>query len=83
MTIKQRLGKLNAGPILADFERVLDEEGFAQLSITVSHALHVGSEKSLNKDPFDRLLAAQAQLEDLAIVSSDRFFDKQAIQRIW
>jgi PIN domain nuclease of toxin-antitoxin system len=83
MTIKQRLGKLNAGPILTDFERLLEEEGFTPLHITVGHALNVGSEKSANKDPFDQLLAAQARLENLSIVSSDRFFDKQAIQRIW
>lgn len=83
IVIKHRLGKLHAGEILADFERILDEEGFAELPITTAHALHVSSVKSANKDPFDQLLAAQAQLENLPIVSADKFFDRQAVQRIW
>jgi len=83
IAIKHRLGKLQAGEIVADFERILDEEGFVELPITSVHALHVGSIKSANKDPFDQLLAAQAQLENLPIVSADKFFDRHSVQRIW
>jgi len=36
-----------------------------------------------HKDPFDRLLVAQAQAENLAIVSNDRVFDRYALTRIW
>ena len=83
IAIKHRLGKLQAGEIVADFVRILDEEGFAELPITILHAVHVGSIRSTNKDPFDQLLAAQAQLEHLPIVSVDKFFDRQGVQRIW
>lgn len=83
IAIKHRLGKLQAGKIVADFERILDDEGFVELPITTVHALHVGSIKSSNKDPFDQLLAAQAQLEHLPIVSVHKFFDRQGVQRIW
>jgi PIN domain nuclease of toxin-antitoxin system len=83
IAIKQRLGKLQAAPILADFERIIEEEGFSELPITMAHALHVGLMKSGNKDPFDQLLASQAQLESLSIVSADKFFDRQSVHRIW
>lgn len=83
IAIKNRLGKLRAREILADFERVLEEEGFSQLAITTAHALHAGSMKSANQDSFDQLLAAQAQLENIPIISADKFFDRQGVKRIW
>jgi PIN domain nuclease of toxin-antitoxin system/antitoxin (DNA-binding transcriptional repressor) of toxin-antitoxin stability system len=83
MTIKQCFLKLHAGPILADFERALEGAGFAQPGITVRHARHVASEKSANRNPFDQWLAAQAQCKNLSMAGSDKFLDKQAVQRIW
>lgn len=83
IVIKNRLGKLQAGPILSKFERMLEEEGFTELKFTVAHALQVGAIKTANKDPFDQLLAAQATVENLPIVSADKFFDRVEVRRIW
>ena len=51
IAIKQRLGKLRAGKILDDFERVLEEAGFTELAITTAHALPAGSVRAPTKIP--------------------------------
>jgi PIN domain nuclease of toxin-antitoxin system len=58
----------------------LDIEG---LPISLEHARLAGSFVSKHKDPFDRMLAAQALLEGLILVSVDPIFDGLAVQRLW
>lgn len=81
---KFRIGKLDfAREIVEDFDMVLHDAGFIKLDITPSHALLAGRLPSEHKDPFDRLLAAQASLNSLVLISADRAFDGFDINRLW
>ncbi|WP_068075417.1 type II toxin-antitoxin system VapC family toxin [Novosphingobium lentum] len=81
---KFRIGKLLDAALLAhDFEQIVAAQGFAELAITVRHARLAGAMTIAHKDPFDRLLIAQAQAEDMALVSNEALFDGFAVQRIW
>jgi PIN domain nuclease of toxin-antitoxin system len=81
---KFRIGKLPAAALLArDFEAIIAGQGFAELSITVRHARLAGEMNIAHRDPFDRLLIAQAQAEDMALVSNEALFDGFAVKRIW
>jgi PIN domain nuclease of toxin-antitoxin system len=83
MAIKSKSGKLDAQPFLDRLEEDLAEEGFLVLPITIEHAVKAGLLVQHHKDPFDRMLVAQAQAENLPIVSNDRVFDRYALTRIW
>jgi PIN domain nuclease of toxin-antitoxin system len=81
---KVRLGKLPTGEILmGDLERYLVRLGFDDLPISLAHAARAGSLAGEHRDPFDRMLIAQAQGENLPVISSDRIFDVYHVQRIW
>ena len=62
---------LEATPILDSFEAEIATEGFRLLPITVPHVRLAGLMTSPHRDPFDRLLAAQAQVERLTLVTAD------------
>jgi PIN domain nuclease of toxin-antitoxin system len=66
--VKKALGKLEAPE---DLEAQIRRHRFTPLPITVAHGLHVGMLPRHHRDPFDRLLVAQAQLEGLTIVTRD------------
>ncbi len=68
--IKRALGKLEVNP--ADLRAELDVAGFTQLTVTWEHGLAAGALPRHHRDPFDRLLIAQAQVEGLTLVTSDR-----------
>ena len=69
---KVRLGKLPAASeLLSDLPRLLAAQGFELLPITLLHGLHAGGYPVPHRDPFDRLLAAQAELSRLTLVSLD------------
>lgn len=57
--------------------------GFHPLAVTMEHALRAGQLPGTHKDPFDRLLIAQAQAENLPLISNKRVFDAYGIRRIW
>jgi PIN domain nuclease of toxin-antitoxin system len=81
---KHRRGQLPpAHRIIGRFVEAMEEEGFKQLSITQAHAELAGSFSSPHNDPWDRLLAAQAQLEQLTLVSSDREIGTFGIKTYW
>jgi len=81
---KFRLGKLAKAALLAhDFEAIVAAQGFAELAITVRHARRAGEMNIAHKDPFDRLLIAQVQIEGMVLVSNEAMFDGFAIQRFW
>ena len=81
---KVRLGKLDmAAELAADFSNVLAQEGFESLPISVDHALRAGLLPGPHKDPFDRMLIAQAQAEGVPILSSDAVFDGYGVRRVW
>ena len=74
--IKQALGKLK---IPADFRQVLERQPFEKLPITAEHAYAVGDLPSHHRDPFDRMLIAQAKVENLSIVTRDSIFHQYQI----
>ena len=81
---KYRIGKLPDAALLAqDFEAIIAEQGFDELAITVRHARMAGEMNIAHKDPFDRLLIAQAQAEDMVLVSNETMFDGFAVKRLW
>ena len=81
---KFRIGKLPDAALLAqEFEAVIAEQGFDELAISVHHARLAGEMNIPHKDPFDRLLIAQAQAEDMVLVSNEALFDGFAVNRLW
>jgi len=81
---KHRIGKLPDGALLAqDFEAIVADQGFSELSISVRHARLAGEMGIAHKDPFDRLLIAQALAEDMVLVSNEARFDDSAVKRLW
>ncbi|MBV8632724.1 MAG: type II toxin-antitoxin system VapC family toxin [Silvibacterium sp.] len=81
---KVRLGKLDGAVALERrFLDAIDDAGYALLSIDVPTALRAGRLPGNHRDPFDRILAAQALALDLPIVSSDPLLDSFGIRRIW
>jgi len=81
---KVRTGKLpGAEYLVADLGALLAQQGFAELDVTVDHGLRAGALPGAHKDPFDRMLVAQAQAENLALISNETAFDSYGIVRIW
>lgn len=81
---KFRIGKLPHAALLAqNFEAIIADQGFAELPISIRHALRAGEMNIAHKDPFDRLLIAQAQSEDMVLVSNEALFDSFAVKRLW
>ncbi len=81
---KFRIGKLGRGELLAqNFEAIIAGQGFAELAISVRHARLAGEMNIAHKDPFDRLLIAQALAEDMMLVSNEALFDTFAVKRLW
>jgi len=81
---KHRIGKLpGAASIVIDMDRILAEQGFDGLSISLRHAQAAGALPGPHRDPFDRMLIAQAMLEDLILVSNEEPFDAYGVKRLW
>jgi PIN domain nuclease of toxin-antitoxin system len=81
---KQRIGKLPAWPMPSGgLDAMVVAEGFAHLPISCAHAWHAGSLDWAHRDPFDRMLAAQANLEQLTLVTRDSVFAGLPIQVLW
>jgi PIN domain nuclease of toxin-antitoxin system len=84
ISTKHRLGKLSEVDDLLDgYADHLAGQGFHELPIAAAHALHAGALSIEHRDPFDRMLIAQAQLEGLSLVSNERLFDRFGVNRIW
>lgn len=81
---KHRLGKLpEVGAIIGDIAAAIVQQGFSPLPVTVPHAERAGGLQSRAKDPFDRMLIAQAITEDLALMSNEKGFDEFKVRRVW
>jgi PIN domain nuclease of toxin-antitoxin system len=68
ISIKRSLGKLDAPD---DLGAIIEEEGFSPLAITFFHGERAGALAPLHRDPFDRMLIAQAQAEGLELITAD------------
>jgi PIN domain nuclease of toxin-antitoxin system len=81
---KERLGKLELLPNLTlRFNDLIEQSRFRLLAIDASHALLAGSLRQDHRDPFDRMLAAQAQIENLHLVTTDRAFEAFGTPIFW
>jgi PIN domain nuclease of toxin-antitoxin system len=80
VAIKRRLGKLDAPDDLLD---QLERAGVDLLPINARHAERVGTLPLHHRDPFDRLLIAQAEIEGLALVTGDDDLSQYGIQITW
>jgi PIN domain nuclease of toxin-antitoxin system len=84
VTTKYRLGKWpEMATLVTDFEVIVMAERFSFLPIATTHALLAGRLPGEHKDPFDRLLAAQAKLESLVLISADAALDSFGVERFW
>lgn len=80
---KYRIGKLpEAKQLVAEYWQILHQAKFIELAITTAHALRAGSLPIEHRDPFDRMLLAQAELESLPLISYDKAFHTGLIQVI-
>ena len=81
---KYRLGKLPVAAALVDgLDEHLRREGFKPVAISLPHALAAGRLPGPHKDPFDRLLIAQARLEGFTVVTSDPIFQRYRVPVLW
>jgi PIN domain nuclease of toxin-antitoxin system len=81
---KVRLGKLPGAETLErEFLDVMGDAGYTLLPIDAESALRAGRLTSEHRDPFDRMLAAQALASDIPILSTDSKLDSFGIRRIW
>ena len=84
ITTKHRLGKLpGAADVARDVRGCVAGQGFEELAITLADAERAGRLPGPHRDPFDRMLIAQAQGRDLALVSNEVQFDGYGVRRLW
>jgi PIN domain nuclease of toxin-antitoxin system len=84
ITTKARSGKRpGALEVAADVPACIVDQGFSSLPITVEHAQIAGNLPGPHRDPFDRMLIAQAQVERVAIISVDGALDGYGVTRRW
>jgi PIN domain nuclease of toxin-antitoxin system len=84
ISTKHRLGKLpGASPIVNDLVGVIEGQGFLGLPITILHGQAAGTLPGPHRDPFDRMLIAQAMLDDLVLISNEQAFAVYGVGRLW
>ncbi len=84
ITTKHRIGKLpQVTALLDDLDGLLERGGISHLPLTTAQAHRAGLMPIPHKDPFDRMLIAQALVENLTFVSNETQFDNYGIIRLW
>ena len=84
MAIKYSSGKLSFGqPLKVFIEQQISLNSIDLLNINLNHIDIVAMLPLHHRDPFDRLLIAQAMVEQISILSADSAFDTYSIQRLW
>jgi PIN domain nuclease of toxin-antitoxin system len=84
ITTKYRIGKLDhASAVATDVRAAIASQAFVELPVTVLHGQIAGALAGGHRDPFDRMLIAQAMLERMMFVSNEIRFDAFAIKRLW
>lgn len=80
---KYRIGKLpEAKQLIEEYAQILSQAKFIELSITSAHALRAGNLPIAHRDPFDRMITAQAELEGLPVLTYDKAFQTGLIEII-
>ena len=81
---KHRIGKLPEAEALAlDLTGRIARQGFEGLPITVEDGSRAGALPGPHRDPFDRLLVAQALAHNLVLISNESLFDRYGVRRLW
>lgn len=80
ITMKEASGKLT---LPTDLETMMREEGFSVLPIAHSHLRSLKGLPRLHRDPFDRMMIAQALAEGIPIATRDRIFAAYGVQIVW
>jgi PIN domain nuclease of toxin-antitoxin system len=84
IAIKVRLGKLpTAVSLVSDFPGQMAREGFDLLAISAEHGVRGGLLPGPHRDPFDRMLIAQSQAENIPVITNEKAFDNYGIRRLW
>ena len=84
VSTKHRIGKLpRAGFLVGEFAEIVSSQGFVELPISIRHAQLAGKLPGIHKDPFDRMLIAQAITSEMTIVSNEAVFDAYGAARLW
>lgn len=80
IAIKKALGKLE---VPDNLDALVEKEGFEHLPITFYHGEQAGALPNHHKDPFDRMLIAQAQAEGLVIVTADKTIPQYGVRTVF
>lgn len=81
---KHRIGKWpEIGPLVAAFEEIVASQGLTLLAISGKHAVRAAFYDVDHGDPFDRILAAQAEVDELTLVTDDRWFKLFGTAVLW
>jgi len=85
ISLKNWLGRFPEGPLILEvWDTVIARLRATVVPLTSQHGILAGRLDWLNKDPFDRMIAAQAIIEDASLVSADESFDAvQGVRRLW
>ena len=84
LATKFRAGRLpRAAGFVSNFSVEVELEGFEFLSISPEHGIRAGLLPGPHKDPFDRMLIAQAQAENAPIISNETVFETYGVRRLW
>ena len=84
IAIKHRKGKLpEADPLVRDMTGAIAGQDFEELAVTVDDAARAGALPGPLRDPFDRMLIAQALSRNLVLISNESLFDRYGVRRLW
>ena len=83
IAIKQSLGRLNRAITIFDYDGFCRKAGFRHVSILPAHLERIKALPDIHRDPFDRLLIAQAQEEGFSIVTRDGIIPQYPVQTLW
>ena len=84
LSLKHHLGKLpELDQAIGDLPGLLEADGFQALPIDLAHGLRAGAYSQSHRDPFDRMLAAQAELERLVLLTADSQLSSFPCSTLW
>jgi len=81
ISIKRALGRIDLRD--EEFSYGMRESGFAELNVTSEHGLVAGALPPHHRDPFDRMLVAQAMVEGMRLVTHDRAIAPYGVETVW
>ena len=84
ISTKYRIGKYpNGARIISQWEERLSDDGFREMAISCTHALRAGALPGAHRDPFDRVIAAQAIIESFNVATPDRAISNLGAECVW